>query len=311
MPRHFRKRFVAALLAGVWVLAAPGQARADGTSEAGTEAAPEASSDPTPQPFEDFTFRRIAVPTEPQTSPGARRITVQIDPEEQARRLAMVPRVPEIITPGAPAPGQPGTPGEAQHGWFWERVPTALTESSGRYLTAMAALANPSPGGGTPVRAPRAQHLQDIAQAHGPAILRATIGTEVSPALALAVIAVESAGRGDAISHAGAEGLMQLIPATAARFGVEDSFDATQNIRGGVAYLDWLIRHFDRDVVLALAGYNAGEGAVRRNNGVPPFAETRDYVPKVLAAWSVARGLCVTPPELPTDPCVFRIGQAG
>lgn len=298
----FRKRFVAATMVAGCALAAPALTHSEGE--------PETATAPAPPDFEDFTFRRIAVPTEPPTGPGARRITVQIDPEEQARRLAMVPRPPEIITPGGPAPGHPGTGSGAQHGWFWDRVPTSLGATSGRYLSAMAALADPSPGG-TPVRAPRIQHLQDIAQAHGPAILRATVGTEVSPALVLAVIAVESAGRGNAVSHAGAEGLMQLIPATAARFGVEDSFDATQNIRGGVAYLDWLIRHFDRDVVLALAGYNAGEGAVRRNDGVPPFAETRDYVPKVLAAWSVARGLCVTPPELPTDPCVFRVGQAG
>ena len=131
------------------------------------------------------------------------------------------------------------------------------------------------------------------------------MGTKVSPALALAVIAVESAGRSDAVSTAGAEGLMQLMPATAARFDVADSFDARQNIRGGIRYLDWLMGRFDGDPILALAGYNAGEGAVTRHGGVPPFAETRDYVPKVLAAFSVARGLCATPPVLVSDGCVF------
>ncbi|NCO16024.1 MAG: lytic transglycosylase domain-containing protein, partial [Alphaproteobacteria bacterium] len=78
-----------------------------------------------------------------------------------------------------------------------------------------------------------------------------------------------------------------------------------------VAYLDWLMTEFDRDPVLVLAAYNAGEGAVTANAGVPPYPETRDYVPKVLAAWQVAQGLCLTPPELVSDPCVFKVIAAG
>ena len=101
------------------------------------------------------------------------------------------------------------------------------------------------------------------------------------------------------------EGLMQLIPATAERFGVKDSMDAKSNIRGGVAYLDWLLEEFDGDALLALAGYNAGEGAVKKNGGIPPYSETRAYVPKVIAAWSIARSLCLTMPELASDGCVF------
>ena len=84
-----------------------------------------------------------------------------------------------------------------------------------------------------------------------------------------------------------------------------------ENLRGGMSYLRWLLSYFRGDVVLALAGYNAGEGAVRSNGGVPPYAETRDYVPKVLAAWQVAQGLCLSPPELVTDPCVFRVLSSG
>lgn len=121
------------------------------------------------------------------------------------------------------------------------------------------------------------------------------------------MISVESAGRVDAVSSAGAQGLMQLMPPTAERFGVTDSLVAEQNIKGGVAYLDWLLDHFDGDPILALAAYNAGEGAVRNNDGVPNYAETRDYVPKVLSAWSVARGLCQTPPVLISDGCVFAV----
>lgn len=252
---------------------------------------------------DDFTFRRIGVAA-PAAGP---RITVQIDPEDQARRLAVRPRPPEVTAPSAASPRPAPASGYA---WFWQHVPTELDAGAGRFHEAIRILTSP-PAADQTVRAPRMQSLQNIAEAHGADILRASIGTRVSPALALAVISVESAGRAQAVSHAGAQGLMQLIPATAERFGVTDAFDTAQNIRGGIQYLDWLMRHFDNDVVLALAGYNAGEGAVRRNNGVPPFAETRDYVPKVLAAWLVARGLCATVPELPSDGCVFKIGQAG
>ena len=147
--------------------------------------------------------------------------------------------------------------------------------------------------------------MQDIAKGHGIDILRATLDTQVSPALVLAVITVESAGKVDAESGAGAQGLMQLMPATAARFGVEDRLAPKQSISGGVKYLDWLMSEFGGDPILVLAGYNAGEGSVRTHAGVPPFAETRDYVPKVLAAFQGARGLCLTPPELITDGCVF------
>ncbi len=98
---------------------------------------------------------------------------------------------------------------------------------------------------------------------------------------------------------------MQLMPATASRFGVTDALVPEDNIAGGVKYLDWLMQEFGNDPILVLAGYNAGEGSVRTHQGVPPFAETRDYVPKVLAAFQVAKGLCQTPPQLISDGCVF------
>ncbi len=103
---------------------------------------------------------------------------------------------------------------------------------------------------------------------------------------------------------------MQLMPATAARFGVTDVNLPSDNIKGGVAFLDYLMKEFDRDPILVLAGYNAGEGAVRSHGGVPPFAETRDYVPKVLAAFHTARGLCLTQPMLVSDGCVFNVKLA-
>jgi soluble lytic murein transglycosylase-like protein len=253
--------------------------------------------------YPDFTFRRVAPPT---TGAGPR-ITIQIDPEEQARRLAafpdVTPRTPADAQDEAAARPEDGVAGA--YGWYWDIVPPLRAARAVPFETALAALqAGPS---GQAVAGPRLQTLQDLAARFGPDILRASVGTRVSPALALAVMAVESGGRVAAESPRGAQGLMQLIPATAARFSVSDSLDPAQNIRGGIAYLDWLMREFDGDPLLVLAGYNAGEGAVRSHGGVPPYAETRAYVPKVLAAWSVARGLCRTPPELVSDGCVFQV----
>ncbi len=103
----------------------------------------------------------------------------------------------------------------------------------------------------------------------------------LSPELVLAVIKVESDFRSDAVSPADARGLMQLIPATARRFGVKDVFDPAQNVAGGMAYLRWLLDRFGGDVRLALAAYNAGEKAVDRYDGVPPYDETRGYIRKL------------------------------
>lgn len=248
----------------------------------------------------DFTFNRVTVPT----GDAVGRITVQIDPN--APRLGPVYSDPPEETIPATAGGATVAPPISGLEWFWANVsPDALASGPARFIKAMEQINNPPNGNGIP--APRLQSLQDIANAHGLHILRETVGTDVSPALVLAVISVESAGRVEAVSSAGAEGLMQLIPATAERFGITDSKNPAQNIEGGVAYLGWLLNHFDNDPVLALAGYNAGEGNVAKYSGVPPFAETRAYVPKVLAAWQVAKGLCQTPPELITDGCVFNV----
>jgi hypothetical protein len=264
---------------------------------------------------EGTAFKRVWVKDiDPQ-----KRITVQIDPVAQALYLASLPKVDpdgvDVPEPVAEAEnsGQDGAaPGPApasSYTWFWDTVPTGLGAAADRFDVALATLSK-GPGG-TVVGAPRMQHMQDVADKYGKDILKATLDTNVSPALVLAVIGIESAGKSDAVSSAGAVGLMQLIPATAERFGVTDSSDPVQNIKGGVAYLDWLLKEFDNDPVMVLAAYNAGEGAVRDNDGVPPYSETRDYVPKVLAAWQVAQGLCVSAPMLVTDPCVFRSTLAG
>lgn len=103
----------------------------------------------------------------------------------------------------------------------------------------------------------------------------------ISPRLAMAIIRTESNFNPGAVSPKNAQGLMQLIPETAVRFNVKKPFDPEQNIRGGLAYLRWLLAYFKGDVDLVAAAYNAGEGAVNRYAGVPPYAETRVYVKRI------------------------------
>lgn len=100
----------------------------------------------------------------------------------------------------------------------------------------------------------------------------------VDPRFIHAVIWQESRYIADARSHAGAVGLMQLMPAAAERFGCEDRNDPKTNIAAGTKYLKWLLKRFSGDVELALAGYNAGEGSVDKYNGIPPYNETQNYV---------------------------------
>ncbi len=246
----------------------------------------------TPPPFKDFKPKFV----KPPGAATSNKSGVRINRPAVAAPVSVAPVPSDSIVP----------PNTGQYEWFWAKVsPEAAKSGPGRLELAITTLS----GATSRVPAPRLQLMQDIAHIHGIDILRETIGTQVSPALALAVILVESAGRADAVSSAGAQGLMQLMPETASRFGVTDSLKPEQNIAGGVKYLDWLMGEFQSDPILVLAGYNAGEGAVRKHAGVPPFAETRDYVPKVLAAFQVARGLCKTPPELISDGCVFASMQ--
>ncbi len=211
-----------------------------------------------------------------------------------------------------PKPGQrrrirpPGASARAQsrpqsYAWFWEQYRTdADAAGPGRWTAALESLRAHRAGGGALLAE---SDLRDIKGKFETQIAAAARAHGVSEVLLLAVIAVESAGRVKATSPKGARGLMQLIPATARRFGVADSFDPAQNILGGAAYLDWLLRSFDEDAILALAGYNAGEGAVERHKGVPPYGETRDYVVKVFDALAAARGLCRAPADTPRRAC--------
>lgn len=107
---------------------------------------------------------------------------------------------------------------------------------------------------------------------------------QVEPQLALAIIAAESNFNPQALSPKNAQGLMQLIPETSERFNVKNPYDPTQNIRGGLSYLRWLLAYFEGDLALVAAAYNAGEGKVERYRGVPPYLETRAYVQRILKA---------------------------
>ena len=214
-----------------------------------------------------------------------------------------------IYAPGerqqaAPAPTRRGR-AKQQHAWFWKAHSVQVTSaSSARWgqavdtMSARRAAGTSIVGTGT---------LETILAAYRGPIAAAATRHNVSEVLILAVIAVESRGQPGAVSSKGAQGLMQLIPATAKRFGVSNAFDTGQNIGGGAAYLDWLLREFRGDPLLALAGYNAGEGAVRKHKGVPPYSETRDYVVKVMDAVAGAGKLCLTAPASPRARCQWRL----
>ncbi|TLZ49546.1 MAG: lytic transglycosylase domain-containing protein [Gammaproteobacteria bacterium] len=121
---------------------------------------------------------------------------------------------------------------------------------------------------------------------YDPMIERAARAAALRPELVRAVIVVESAFNPRAVSKRGAQGLMQLKPSTARRYGVSNAFDPEQNITAGAHYLRDLLRRFGNDLELTLAAYNAGEEAVERyGRSIPPFAETRHYVPAVLRVY--------------------------
>jgi hypothetical protein len=240
-----------------------------------------------PQPVaaqnSDFTFKRMKVPKKATTKYLKRMLGQGTEPVR-------------------------GPSSKDHANWFWQSVSPSLSAPSRTMQQALQRMAE-QPGKARGFR-PSRDRVQQIVAAHGSNILQATIGTNVSPALVLAIISVESGGKASAVSPKGATGLMQLMPATAKRFDVTNRADPVQNITGGTKYLNWLYREFRGDPILMLAAYNAGENAVKRADGVPAYAETRQYIPKVVGAWDVARSLCITPPKYATDGCVFS-GMVG
>ena len=128
-------------------------------------------------------------------------------------------------------------------------------------------------------------------------IFRAGEKEGVDPRFIHAVIKQESRYNPKAVSHVGAEGLMQMMPGTAKRFGLKDPFDAAANVAAGTKYLKFLLKRFNGDVSLALAGYNAGEGSVDKYKGVPPYGETQNYVKKIVGNYGKTYHPVLTPDD--------------
>ena len=145
-------------------------------------------------------------------------------------------------------------------------------------------------------------------------IYRAGKKAGVDPRFIHAVIKQESRYNPKAVSPVGAQGLMQMMPATAERFGLKDPFDATANVEAGTKYLKWLLKRFDGDVSLALAGYNAGEGSVDKYKGIPPYSETQNYVKKIVANYGKVYHPILPPEEariafhLTGEPAILAAG---
>jgi soluble lytic murein transglycosylase-like protein len=187
--------------------------------------------------------------------------------------------------------------------WFWKEVPARIEDGS--RSRAMRVVSDARDRGqwlfGTKAQARR------VLTRWRPEIEAAARKARISEALIAAVVMVESGGNPNAKSPAGALGLGQLMPATARRYGVRNAFNPAENLRGSAAYLSDLMKMFRGDLVLALAAYNSGENTVLRYQGVPPYAETRAYVPRVLAAFDSAGRFCASPPRSARRQC--RLGS--
>ncbi len=210
-----------------------------------------------------------------------------------------------LMDPSLPSPKRRKVYGRQAFKWFWQEVSTSRAAASAARWSSVLQIVESARSKGKPVFGSRAT-AQRILQKYGPYLKKEAKRRNVSIPLLIAVIAVESNGNVGARSPKGAGGLMQLMPATARRFGVSNAYAASQNIRGGAHYLDWLLRYFNGDAVLALAGYNAGEGAVNKHKGVPPYSETRDYVAKVAGAYLAARTLCSNAPRSARANCEVK-----
>ena len=181
-------------------------------------------------------------------------------------RIAEIFGVPPEADPAAPSPNAPGS------GRFAAMVNQALAGNGGAAGSEQTAQAPVPP-----------EHIEQLVQANAST-------WQVDPALVRAIMANESAFNPNATSHAGAQGLMQLMPDTAASLGVTNSYDPEQNVWGGTRYLRGLLDRFGGDLTKTIAAYNAGPAAVEKYGGVPPYSETQAYVKNVLDSYQQYKG---------------------
>jgi len=233
----------------------------------------------------------VSVPATPTTALGTASAGALIAQPQASTAGAIVPAaIPVASKPAAPIPSSSGNTRRVVSGQVYSYIKdgvrhyTSAKPKGGGVVasvrtikysfieTCFACAANPGVNFGT---------LRLNTAAYDAEIKAAARDYGVDEAIVRAIIHAESSFNPMALSHAGAQGLMQLMPATARRFGVTNSYDAGQNIRGGVQYLAWLLKRFNGNLTLAAAGYNAGEGAVDRHGGVPPYQETQRYVARV------------------------------
>jgi len=215
-------------------------------------------------------------------------------PSRSARKRLVINNVTRALPPGRGGRAQ-------RHAWFWRATSPRLDAADVARLEVMSQTVARKLSGGS-----RQSLVASIASDFKAEITTAARSANVSEALLIALVAAESAGKATAVSPKGAQGLGQLMPGTAQRFGVADAFNPAENLRAAAAYLSILLKMFGEDALLALAGYNAGEGAVSRHKGVPPYEETRDYVPIVLSYYHHSRVLCANGARGPRAACDLK-----
>jgi len=186
--------------------------------------------------------------------------------------------------------------------WFWNRVPARIDDGSrARAMSVVAYARERGMQFGVSAASARRVLVRWL-----PEIEAAAGSGGINSALLAALVLVESGGDPRAVSPKGAMGLGQLMPGTVRRYGVRDPWNPAENLKASASYLSDLIDMFRGDLVLALAAYNSGEGAVLQYRGVPPYPETRDYIPRVLGAFELTGRFCETPPRAARRRCELR-----